>query len=95
MQGTQRLYRGTECLCRKCGKPLELDRGNNCFKHRTGTLLNSLSPSRFPHCDVEQSKPGRPYEYTAKEAEAKKTEVNRAKNKRRKAKKQAKLDSLK
>ena len=31
-----------------------MDEEKRCYRHRTGTLLNNLSPSKFPHCDGEQ-----------------------------------------
>ena len=40
--------------CRLCGGRLELDEEKRCYRHKTGTLLNELSPSKFPHCDGEQ-----------------------------------------
>ena len=40
--------------CRLCGDWLDLDEEKRCYRHKTGTLLNNLSPSKFPHCDGEQ-----------------------------------------
>ena len=31
-----------------------MDEEKRCYRHKTGTLLNNLSPSKFPHCDGEQ-----------------------------------------
>ena len=70
--------------CRLCGGRLELDEEKRCYRHKTGTLLNELSPSKFPHCDGEQW-------LFPKEL---KSIRNKKSNKKRDLKKQAKIDLL-
>ena len=73
--------------CRLCGNPLELDEKKGCYRHRQGKLLNSLSPSKFPHCDGEQML----YPKESKEISNKKSQKKRM---TKKDKRIAKLNSM-
>ena len=70
--------------CRLCGGRLELDEEKRCYRHKTGTLLNNLSPSKFPHCEGEQWLL----------PEERREINNKRSHKKRDLKKQAKIDLL-